>query len=83
MADLNVGDRCPSALDQSYSLYRAWCEALGYRAASYEAWLRCERVGYGTPKATGRMGAMLSHSESQRRVKQPPTLPAHCPQTAL
>jgi hypothetical protein len=46
-----IGDRCPSHLDLSYFNYKAWCERLGYPAATYGAWLRLERCG--APKGVG------------------------------
>jgi hypothetical protein len=45
MADLNVGDRCPSALDSAFLSYQAFCARIGVKAASYESWLRFERLG--------------------------------------
>lgn len=51
MADHNVGDRVPSALDSYYQNYVRFCERLGYRPATYAAWLRSEH-----PASSTKMG---------------------------
>ena len=45
MADLQVGDCCPTALDESYAGYKLWCQRLGYEPAPKGTWLRIDRFG--------------------------------------
>jgi hypothetical protein len=63
MADYNVGDRCPSALDSAYFNYTAWCQRIGYPAASYEKWLMLER------KASGLSVTHVTSSYAQSRQR--------------
>ena len=62
MADLSVGDRCPSFLDSSYTRYSEWCSRIGARPASYEHWLNFERRQQGFS-----VTALTSLAESRRR----------------
>jgi hypothetical protein len=63
----SIGDAACSSLDQAYTGYRLWCQRLGYRPASYDEWLRCERFGYGRTEAKG-MSMLTSYQDSRRRA---------------
>jgi hypothetical protein len=62
MADLSVGDRCPSSLDTAYFAYQSWCSRIGARPASYHDWLNFERRQQGVS-----VTALTSLAESRRR----------------
>jgi hypothetical protein len=63
---MEIGDRVPSALDQAYSNYSAFCERLGCPPASFESWLRIERHGCGpVPHGVG-MQSPAIRKEYQR-----------------
>jgi hypothetical protein len=79
MADLAIGQCIASSLDLAYFHYKAFWERIGITPASYEAWLRVERLGSGCAlsKATGGIPDLTSYAESRKRMKKPPTLPIH------
>jgi len=61
---MEKGDRVPSRLDSAYLEYVAWCQRLGYPAASYQSWLAAERKGSGI----GTTSYTTSYQQSRQRV---------------
>jgi hypothetical protein len=73
---MEIGDRVPSRLDSAYFDYKTWCQRLRITPASYDSWLRIDRLGAGhtLSRASGGMCGLTSYAESRRRVAALPAM---------
>lgn len=65
---MEIGDRCPTALDQSYNLYATFvAKTYGIEAAPFESWVRIQRGMSANSRA--QLGFVLV-SASKSRTRQ-------------
>ena len=67
---MEIGDRVPSRQDSAYFDYRAWCERLRITPASYDSWLRVQRLGISAGTSLAGMSGLGSYAESRARLER-------------